>query len=322
MEQRKLIKFGASSHVLSIPTHWMKKNHLKKGDTIFLEENSEGNIVLSTQFKEIEQISSYTIEADNKTVNRIEREIFSAYTNNYNLIKIKGSNLRNIVKNIRRSLHSFVALEIIEEDDTKIIAKDFLNLKDVSINENIRRIDIILRGMMQDMVKCVYGDFSASVYERDYDINRFCFLILRAINGATENPNIIRVLNIKNEDLIPTWLLCLHLEDIGDEIKRVSRFLKSHELDDKIKKELSSSLMTIEKSYLDAMKSYYTQNYELAFNVDLNKDDIINDLNKLFEKYPVTGVARITERLKKMSSAIGYIAQIVYGAGVKRKVKS
>ena len=319
MEQRKLIKFGASSHVLSMPNYWLKKNNLKKGDVVFVEESNEGNIVLSTGVKEKNEVSSITIEADNKSVDRIEREIFSAYTNNYNLIKIKGKNLRDVVKNIRRSLHSFVALEIIEEDDTKIIAKDFLNLKDVSVNENIRRIDIILRGMMQDMIKCVYNDCSASIYERDYDINRFCFLVLRAINGAMDDPNILRSLKIKNNDLIPTWLLCLYLEDIGDEIKRVSRFLKNHEFDEKVKKELYSGLSIVEKIYLDAMKSYYTQNYELAFNVDLEKDNIVNDFNKLFDKYPVPGIARISERLKKLVSGIGSVAQIVYGAGTRRK---
>ena len=216
-------------------------------------------------------------------------------------------------------LHPNRDLEIIEEDDTKIIAKDFLNLKDVSITENIRRIDIIIRGMMEDMIKSVNNDASASIYERDFDVNRFCFLVLRAINGASRNPQLLRLLKIQNEELIPTWLLCLYLEDVADEIKRVSRFFKTHDFELKIKKELILHLHSVEKSYLDVMKSYYTQNYELAFKVDLVKDEIINDLNKFFEKYPVTGVARISERLKKMTSGIGSVAQVVYGKGMRRK---
>src|SRR3989344_7608468 len=143
MEQRKLIKFGGSSFVLSLPNHWLKKNKLKKGDILYLEESSEGNIIMSPSIKEDSEISVINIDADNKSFERIAREIFSAYTNNYSLIKITGKNLRAIVKRIRRILHSFVALEIVEEDDKKIIAKDFLNLKDVSVNDNIRRMDII-----------------------------------------------------------------------------------------------------------------------------------------------------------------------------------
>ena len=106
---------------------------------------------------------------------------------------------------------------------------------------------------------------------------------------------------------------------MADEIKRVSRFFKTHDFELKIKKELILHLHSVEKSYLDVMKSYYTQNYELAFKVDLVKDEIINDLNKFFEKYPVTGVARISERLKKMTSGIGSVAQVVYGKGMRRK---
>jgi len=318
MEQRKLIKFGTSSHVLSLPNHWLKKNDLKKGDSLFMTESSEGSIIISPKAKENLDFSSIVINADNKMFDRIEREIFSAYTNNFNQIKITGKNLRGIVKKIRRVLHSFVALEIVEEDDTKIIAKDFLNLKDVTISENVRRMDIILRGMMQDLIKSVYEDCSDSIYERDYDVNRFCFLILRAINGAMENPSISRTLKIKNKDLIPTWLLGLHLEDIGDEIKRISRFLKKHDLDSRIKKEMTIYFVDVEKLYLDVMKSYYTKNYELAFGVDLKKDEIINNCISLFEKYPISGVGIILERLKKLVSGIGSIAQIVYGGGMRR----
>ena len=322
MEKRKLIKFGSSSHVLSIPNYWLKKNKLKKGDLLYFDENKNGELILFHELIRDENLKKITIKAEGKSLERLGREVLSAYINNFNVITITGNNLNAIMKEIRKILHSFVALEIVEEDNKKIIAKDFLNLRDVSISENIRRMDIILRGMFEDMLKSAYQDLSSTIYQRDYDVNRFCFLILRAINGAMDNPAVARMLNVQNKDLLPLWRLSANMEDVGDEIKRVSRFLRANELDDGMKKSITSIFLKVEKAYLDVMKAYYTSDIELAFHVDSLKDVLIDDCNKLFEKYPVSGVGRILERLKKLIYGIGSIGWVVFGSDFGEREKN
>ena len=322
MDRRKLIKFGSSSHVLSIPNYWLKKNKLKKGDLLYFDENKDGELILFHELRREESLKKITIKAENKSLDRLGREILSAYINNFNVIVITGDNLNILMKEIRKILHSFVALEIVEEDNKKIIAKDFLNLKDISIYENIRRMDIIIRGMFEDMVKSAHEDLSSSIYQRDYDVNRFCFLILRAINGAMDNPAIARTLTVQHKDLLPIWTLSSSMEDIGDEIKRVSRFLSGQKLDDEMKKSFKNIFLKVEKAYLDVMKAYYTNNIELAFQIDSLKDVLIDDCNKLFEKYPSSGTGRILERLKKLIYGIGSIGWVVFGSGFSEKEKT
>ena len=41
MEFRKLISFGKTSFVMSLPKGWVVKNKLKKGDLIALEERED-----------------------------------------------------------------------------------------------------------------------------------------------------------------------------------------------------------------------------------------------------------------------------------------
>ncbi len=321
MEQRRLIKFGSSSHVLSIPSYWLKKNKVGKGDFLYLQEGVNGDLIVSNDLKEKRYLKNIVISSDNKRIERLSREILAAYINNYDTIRITGSSLSKIMKDLRRILHSFVALEIVEEDDNKIVAKDFLNMGDVSIPENIRRMDIIIRGMMMDMKKCIYEDCSESIYQRDFDVNRFSFLLLRAINGAVEDPNIAKLLNVKSSELMMIRLISVNIEDIGDEIKRVARFLGSQDLDEKLKKSLLLLLSDIEKSYLKVMKAYYTKDVELAFEVDFWKDDFVEKCNKLYDKYHVSGFARILERLKKMSSGISNLAWVIYSSGFENEKK-
>ncbi|MBI2508288.1 phosphate uptake regulator PhoU [Candidatus Woesearchaeota archaeon] len=321
MEQRRLIRFGSNSHVLSMPSYWLKKNKLVKGDFLYVREGINGDLVISNDLKIKKHLKSIIISADDKQIERVSREILAAYINNYDTIKIIGKNLNKIMSEIRRILHSFVALEIIEEDDKKIVAKDFLNMGDVSVSENIRRMDIIIRGMMGDMRKCVYENCSDSVYQRDFDVNRFSFLLMRAVNGAIEDPNIAKLLNVKSSELMLIRILSVNLEDIGDEVKRVSRFLGSHDLDDKLKKSLMLLLSDVENAYLNVMKAYYTKDVELAFEVDFWKDGFVERCNKLYDKYPVSGFARILERLKKMSSGISNLAWVIYSSGFENEKK-
>ena len=321
MEQRRLIKFGSSSHVLSLPSYWLKKNRLGKGDFLYLNESNNGDLIISNDLKKERHLKDITISANNKQIERLSREILAAYINNYDTIKIIGNDLSSVMKDLRRILHSFVALEIIEEDNHKIVAKDFLNMRDVSIPENIRRMDIIIRGMMGDMKKCIHEDCSDSIYQRDFDVNRFSFLLLRAINGAVEDPNIARLLNVKSSELMMIRLLSVNLEDVGDEIKRVSRFLSSQGLDNKIKKSLLLLFSDVENSYLNIMKAYYTKDVELAFSVDFWKDEFVEKCNKLYDKYHVGGFARILERLKKMSSGISNLAWVIYSSGFENEKK-
>ena len=91
MEYRKLIKFGNSSHVISIPNNWVKKNKLKKGDLIYFEENGKGELILNSELKKEEhQLKEITINVNNKEASTIQREIMNAYINDIDIINIIG----------------------------------------------------------------------------------------------------------------------------------------------------------------------------------------------------------------------------------------
>ena len=311
MEQRKLIKFGTSSHVLSLPSSWLKKNKLGKGNMIYLQENNNGELILSSSISESE-LKKITIISDNKHFKRLSKEIFSAYINNYGIIVITGKNLDSIRDEIRKMLHGFVALEIIEEDKEKIIAKGFVNIKDVSINENIRRMDVIIRSMIDEMKKSVSSDIWNAIYKKDHDVNKFFYLLMRTLKGAMYDPGLMRSLGIKNENLFSFWIICENLEDIGDEVKRVSRFIAGGKLNANEKNKLENIFDEIEKLYLDAMKSYYKKDKELAFSVDSKKDELIEQCNKIFNRYHTPDTGRVLERLKKMIYGMAVISRVVY----------
>src|SRR3989344_3774063 len=158
MEYRKLIKFGNSSHIISLPNSWIRKNKLKKGALIYFEENGNGEIVLTPELKKEEnRISEITINITNKPIQTIEREIMNGYINNYDTINLVGD-IKRCRKEIEDVLGNLIAIEIMEQTSNKIVAKNFLDLNEVSISENIRRIDLTIRSMIGDLKESLLKD--------------------------------------------------------------------------------------------------------------------------------------------------------------------
>ncbi|MCX6707490.1 MAG: AbrB/MazE/SpoVT family DNA-binding domain-containing protein [Candidatus Woesearchaeota archaeon] len=91
METRKIISFGNSSYVVSLPKDWVVDNKLKKGDSINME-NRDGSIVINTLENSERKIEPkpIVIEIEGKGMDMIKTEIISAYLNNYDIIEVKG----------------------------------------------------------------------------------------------------------------------------------------------------------------------------------------------------------------------------------------
>ena len=78
MEFRKLIRFGKNSYVISIPKPWVEKNKLKKGDTIYINENLDGLQINVREKKKIsEQIRAIIINTKAKALNQIQTEKYN-----------------------------------------------------------------------------------------------------------------------------------------------------------------------------------------------------------------------------------------------------
>ena len=95
MHARKLVKAGAASHTISLPKSWLDKNMLKKGDTLFIIEKSDSELAITPKTgEENTRKKEITIDVDNKGVGSIQREITSAYVNNYSKIPVILPNMK------------------------------------------------------------------------------------------------------------------------------------------------------------------------------------------------------------------------------------
>lgn len=299
---RRLVKAGQASHTISLPKEWLDKHKLTKGDLVYLYERGDKELVITPESKADEPIPSKTIsiDVDGKELGTIAREITSAYVNNYNTIMLTGSSISKKTKEIREMLHDFVALEVAEQNANSIVAKDLLNLKEISIEKTIRRMDMLVRSMLQDSVATIENpELAQSVSMRDDEVNRAYFLLIRLLKSSLNNRQIAEFFQLTNTKVLSYYYLTINLENFADCAKQMVDYLAKEKKKDKMK----AILQRVEKSYLDAMKAYFTRDKKLAENVALDRNALLTDAAEL--------PAGLSELFRTMVTLTNNVSRIV-----------
>lgn len=315
MESRKLIGFGKNSFVISIPKSWITANNLKKGDTVFVD-TLQDSINISFKSDEKKEVRTAFVDAKkNKSIKQIKTEIVSAYLNNYNVIEIKGD-LKTSAKIIKEVIKDLAGMEIMELSSDRIIARDLLDEKNVSILNLIRRLDMSIRSMLDDAIASIDKDvnYYEDIFQRDQDINRMVFLAYRVMRNCLIDYKMSIELGLSNLDVLKYWLIIMRLEKIGDQCKRIARSLRYIDLNKKETEELKTIYTSIKSEYLQGMKSLYVNDIEAAYKVSIESSVYISQCNSFLEKKQDAVTMHVIENLKSMVSSIKHIARSVIGS--------
>jgi len=326
MEFRKLISFGRSSYVVSIPKPWVLKNRLKKGDLISVDGEGGGLVLSLNNSHALIEPKEITIDAEKKEIDLIRAEIVSAYLNNYGTINISSSSIEQNSMEIKNILRNLTGMEVMEQTSQRIVAKDLVNESEISLKTLIRRMDIITRAMIDDSISSIDGpSHYKSIDQRDNDVNRLHFLAYRVIREAMKNPALAKSLKMTPWELVISQGVVERLEKIADRQKRIARYLQSIKLPEHVAGELKKIYTDMRDRYLDVMKAYYTNDKKLAFEVEVTNKERILACEKFHSKStgcPIklkikkawgycTELSRIVENLNAMTTSIKYISRAV-----------
>lgn len=314
IEYRKLISFGKSSFVVSLPKSWITQNKLKKGDLLYFEESGT-NLVLQAQANSLPpEEKEISISIDGKDLRRIQREVVSAYIQNYKTIRLQGDEIKDKAKAIRSFIQNLVAMEVLEQDSKKIIAKDFLSFNDISVEQIVRKMDVITRSMLADCKNQFTEDSYESMQHRDNDVNKFRFLIYRIIWFGMENPSfVLKTLKLTQRDSFNYWWLSFSIEGIADHIKRLARYMREIKLSPKEQEKYIQVLRKIEVMYNEVMKAYYVHQVETAHKILHERFEILQACDEFYHQnrnIPLIGY--LVYNTKSLIVTIHTIGRIIY----------
>ncbi|MEW5897442.1 MAG: phosphate uptake regulator PhoU [Nanoarchaeota archaeon] len=314
MEYRKLISFGKSSYVISLPKSWIKHNSLKKGDVVYLEESGPSLLLSKRDASEQKEEKEKVICVDGKPSVAIGREVYSAYIQNYRRIVLKGKEIKNKVKELQTIIQSLIALEIMEQTSDSIVAKDFLNMDNVSVLELIRKMDVVTRTMMKETCSIFKEDNYESLNERDMDVNRLYFLFYRAILYNLENPSkALKNLKLSGKDLLAYQFIGFYIEAIADEVRRAARYARLLKVTSQKEKQIENILLLMNDFYVQTMKAAYNKDVEFAYSLSEGKQNLSKGIESLeAEAMKIPNLYDLVNRLKRMSSLVHNMGRVVY----------
>ena len=224
---RRLQKIG-SSILVSLPKEWIDANNLNKSHQVEIETN-QNNLSIRTQLskrpsKEVE--ISYPLSEGEGIVPTIT----GAYLLGFDIIRIVGKSSISIIdrESVRGSMRKLVGLEIIDEDATNISVQFLLDETSINPQNILKRMSSIALGMFNDVVLALKsGDKTnlETIANRDSEINRQYFLLVRLIRSTIMDTRLAGIFNLENIDILDYRIAANTLEIAGDTVVELSKLL-------------------------------------------------------------------------------------------------
>ena len=265
---RRLQKIGRSI-LVSLPKEWIDANNLDKTNQVEIETN-QNNLSIRTQLskrpsKEIE--ISYPLPKGESIVPTIT----GAYLLGFDIIRIVSKSPISFSdrESVRGSMRRLVGMEIIDEDATNISVQFLLDETSVNPQNILKRMSSIALGMFSDVVSSLEtGDKTnlETIANRDAEINRQYFLLVRLIRSTIMDTRLAGVYNLENIDILDYRIAANTLEIAGDTVVELSESLIKSNLSKIELKKLYGFAKEIEEIQTKSIDSFISNDRSLAIN--------------------------------------------------------
>jgi len=255
--------------LVSLPKEWIDANNLDKTNQVEIETN-QNNLSIRTQLskrpsKEIE--ISYPLPKGESIVPTIT----GAYLLGFDIIRIVSKSPISFSdrESVRGSMRRLVGMEIIDEDATNISVQFLLDETSVNPQNILKRMSSIALGMFSDVVSSLEtGDKTnlQTIANRDAEINRQYFLLVRLIRSTIMDTRLAGVYNLENIDILDYRIAANTLEIAGDTVVELSESLIKSNLSKIELKKLYGFAKDIEEIQTKSIESFISNDRSLAIN--------------------------------------------------------
>ena len=224
---RRLQKIG-SSILVSLPKKWVDDNNLVKSSEVEIEtgQNSLSITANKDNKPSKEVIISYPLPKEENIV----ADITGAYLLGYDIIRIKGETTIPIEdrEKIRESMRRLVGVEIVEEEASSINIQFLLDATSLKPEKILKRMSTIAIGMFNETLDGLMSHDKSNLQtmpNRDDEINRQYFLLVRLIRSTMIDRRLANIFNMENIDILDYRIAANLLEIAGDTIVELANLI-------------------------------------------------------------------------------------------------
>ncbi len=193
-----------------------------KSSPIYIRERGDGCIVLDPQYA-----VDFAPEVTIRGLSRIKEEIISNYLLGYEIIVIEAARFTSEDrKHIQDIASSLIGVEVIEEEPDRMVLQCPMKASAISPDKILRREYVLSSEMLKDALRSFTSfdlPLAESVVERDDEVDRLYFLIVRLLRTLIMNPRLSEKLNFSLIDCLDYRLIASLIEGIADQSVQIGR---------------------------------------------------------------------------------------------------
>jgi phosphate uptake regulator len=228
MDTRKVLEMGGGTVLISLPKEWARRNKVARGASVLVEEISPGRLMVSPVGPDAQPEKTTSIEYPRENLSHVINDLTGAYLIGSNVIRIEGRQIisredRERIKSMARRL---VGLEIMDEDSKSLTLQFLPEPSTLDPEKIVRRMGSLTRGMLRDAREALREEdpkLLSIIAERDDEVDRLYFLLVRAIRSATIDPDLAERYGLTPVECLDYRVLASFLEGLGDTIAEFSK---------------------------------------------------------------------------------------------------
>lgn len=329
MEPRKVQKVGYSTLSVSLPMNWAKKAGVKKGDLIFISEESDSTLRLTTEQGKAEDNTVYLVNVDKCDNTKVlARVIVGNYVLGRNVIRVESDRrlMREQIQSIREVTQRLLGIGIIEESDRHLLLQCSINPKNFPLETVVRRLFVLTSIMFKEILdSLIDGDMELAkdAITREYEADTIYWLLARLLASAQQSRVISDSIGVSDPmDIVQHSIIAWYLEMIGDRVNNIAEsIIGLHEIrqesDDDLIERLIQIGMIAFTMFDKAVKSVFDKDISVASDaVDLY-ETVASEESRLLKRFQngsspdvAVSVSEIAWDLKIIAEHSSAIAEI------------
>ena len=262
--KRKLVGQGVTALTVSLPSEWIKKHNLNKGDEVSVNEKGSSLIINSSGSLSLNRLDLDVSGMDTM----VGRLIGAAYKSGYDEIEVKHDNPEELQKIQKVLGTTCMGYEIIQQSKNSAVIKTLTKIDYEEFNTLLRRCFLSLLSIAEETLEAFRSNDTNSMKSlvlRDMSINRYCDFLRRVLvkKGFEDHSK-----------TAPVYYIVEQLERIGDLYRDMN-------------KSMAEKNITPRKELLDLLSrvnSFFRTFYDLYYRFDLKTMDAFGRERKELNK--------------------------------------
>lgn len=223
MELRHVQESGGT-YFVSLPKDWATRVGVRKGAVLAVMEEQDGCLTLDARYDLRRSPPPATVVPSP----HLNRELTGKYLLGADSILIQSGNrlTPEVSEIVRQTARRLIGLEIVEEDSQRILLQCLLDPSTFPPQRVLRREYLFAAGMHRDALSAVdEGDagLAKAIVERDDEVDRLYFLLVRLLRTEVLNPHLSGKMGIPLIDCLDYRIVASYVEAIGDCAVKIAR---------------------------------------------------------------------------------------------------